>query len=321
MNVDSESSREASEVHAELHPTSPYSFPLALSYLATSPSSVLEEVDLDAGVCRRALRVDGADILLTLSDMGSVAAPRIALDVSADSITPTLMDAAVAHAKRVFLLDVDPSPFFAMAERDPVLDTLVRDLPGIRPLLVADPYEALIFAIVGQQVNIAFARRMKLALLEQFGRRVRFGGREMLLLPEPERIAELDPADLLALQFSRQKANYLIELSRLIARGELDLWAIGELPFEEGVKELVRHRGIGRWTAEYVLMRGLGERDCIPAGDLGLRKIIGLAYGLDHTASEAEVRELAESWAGWRGWAAFLWWLELQTNGLTRYAP
>ena len=307
-------------VSVELHPTSPYSFPLALSYLATSPSSVLEEVDLDQGVCRRALNIDGVDILLTLRDAGSVEAPGITLDISGDSVTPTVIDAAVAHVKRILLLDVDPYPFFAVAKRDPVLDTLVRELPGIRPLLVADPYEALIFAIVGQQVNIAFARRMKLALLEQFGRSVRFGVREMLLLPAPQRIAELDAADLLALQFSRQKASYLIELSRLISNGDLDLWAIGELPFEEGAKELVRHRGIGRWTAEYVLMRGLGARDSIPAGDLGLRKIIGFAYGLDHTASEAEVREIAESWAGWRGWAAFLWWLELQTNGFSRYA-
>ncbi|MGA7670720.1 MAG: hypothetical protein WBW04_09885 [Nitrolancea sp.] len=314
-------SQQSSRIQVELHPTAPYSFPLALSYLATSPSSVLEDVDLEQGVCRRALQIDGVDLLLTLRDSGSVEAPQITFGISGECVTPSLTDAAEAHVKRIFLLDVDPEPFFHVANRDPVLGALVDELPGIRPLLVADPYEALIFAIVGQQVNIAFARRMKLALLEQFGRRVRFGEREMLLLPEPERIAGLDPADLLALQFSRQKASYLIELSRLIASGALDLWAIGELPFDDGVAELVRHRGIGRWTAEYVLMRGLGARDSIPAGDLGLRKIIGLAYGLDHTASEAEVREIAQAWAGWRGWAAFLWWLELQTNGFSRYAP
>ena len=60
--------------------------------------------------------------------------------------------------------------------------------------------------------------------------------------------------------------------------------------------------------------------DSIPAGDLGLRKIIGLAYGLGRTATEPEVREIAEAWAGWRGWSAFLWWLELQTNNLSRFA-
>ncbi len=321
MMADAERSQRIDEVHDELHPSAPYSFRLALNYLATSPSSVLEEVDLERGVCRRAVRLAGVDLLLTLRDIGSVGSPRIALDIAAACLTSDLVTAAEAHVTRIFLLDVDPSPFFDVAKQDPVLGRLVHELPGIRPLLVADPYEALIFAIVGQQVNIAFARRMKQALLDQFGRRVCFRQHEMLMLPEPERIAALEPADLLALQFSRQKASYMIDLSRLIASGELDLWAVGELPFDDGVKELVRHRGIGRWTAEYVLMRGLGARDSIPAGDLGLRKIIGLAYGLGHTASEVEVREIAEPWSGWRGWAAFLWWLELQTNGFSRYAP
>ncbi len=282
---------------------------------------MLEEVDLEQGTYRRALRLDGADLILTLRATGIVTNPGIELRVGAQTLTPEIVESARRHVSRVFLLDVDPFPFFAVLERDPVLGSIARDLPGVRPLLVADPYEALIFAIVGQQVNIAFARRMKLALIERFGERVRIDDREVLMLPTPERIAALDPAELLALQFSRQKASYLLDLSQSIARGALDLTGIGALPFGEAVAELIRYRGVGRWTAEYVLMRGLGAADSIPAGDLGLRKIIGFAYGLDRTASEAEVREIAESWAGWRGWAAFLWWLELQTNDLSRFAP
>ncbi len=310
-----------SEATIELRPTASYSFQLALRYLASSPSSVLEEVDLDLGVCQRALSVDGADLLLMMRSTGSVEKPSIELRVRGDNVSPDLIEAARRHAIRIFLLDVDPAPFLSITERDPVLGQIVDGLPGIRPLLVADPYEALIFAIVGQQVNIAFARRMKLALIEKFGRLMYVGDREFRLLPEPERIAALEPPELIALQFSRQKASYLIELSRSIMSGDLDLWNLGELPCAEAIDELVRHRGIGRWTAEYVLMRGLGAADSIPAGDLGLRKIIGLAYGLGRTASEAEVRDIAEAWVGWRGWAAFLWWLELQTNNLNRFAP
>ncbi len=298
----------------------PYSFPLALRYLASSPSSVLEEVDLDQCVCQRALSIDRSDLLLMMRSTGSVEKPGIELRVRGDTLTPDLVEAARRHVIRMFQLDVDPAPFISITERDPVLGQIVRDLPGIRPLLVAEPYEALIFAIVGQQVNIAFARRMKIALIEKFGRRMHVDSREFRLLPEPGRIAALEPAELLALQFSRQKASYLIELSRSIVNGDLDLWSLGNLPCAEAIDELVRHRGIGRWTAEYVMMRGLGAADSIPAGDLGLRKIIGLAYGLGRTASEAEVRDIAEAWVGWRGWAAFLWWLELQTNNLSRFS-
>lgn len=300
----------------ELRPCPPYSFDLALAYLATSPSSVLEVVDLEARTYERALCLDGVDLLLTLRATGSVEAPKLQFRAIGDRLTPGLVERAQARIEQIFLLDVDPAPFLEIAEADPILERLVTAQPGIRPMLVADSYEALIFAIVGQQVNIAFARKMKLAWLQRFGRRESIGGVERLLLPSPERIAALDPAELLELQFSRQKASYTIGLSQAIVDGALDLEALGQLPLEEAVAEMTRHKGIGRWTAEYVLMRGLSAPDSIPAGDLGLRKIIGRAYGLDHTASEAEVRAIAEAWAGWRGWAAFLWWLELQTNGL-----
>lgn len=307
----------AEKATLELRPCPPYSFDLALAYLASSPSSVLEGVNLEARSYERALHIDGVDLLLKLRATGSTEAPSLQFSVVGDDLSPELVERARARINQIFLLDVDPTPFFDIAARDPILGRLVTSQPGIRPMLVADPYESLIFAIVGQQVNIAFARKMKLAWLERFGRRALIGGCERLLLPSPELIATLGPADLLELQFSRQKASYTIGLSQAIVNGDLNFEALGQLPLEEAVAEMTRHKGIGRWTAEYVLMRGLGGSDSIPAGDLGLRKIIGRAYGLDHTASEAEVREIAATWAGWRGWAAFLWWLELQTNGLS----
>ncbi len=311
----------AEQASVELRPTPPYSFRLALEYLDTSPSSVLEAVDIESGRYERALRIDGHDLLLTIQSVGSVDSPQLELTVTGERVSPALVDAARRRIEHIFLLDVDPSPFLRIARADPVLGQLLDERPGVRPLLVADPYEALIFAIVGQQVNVSFARRLKLALIERSGRRVQLAGRDRLLLPEPECIASLDPADLLARQFSRQKASYLIGLSQAIASGDLVLDDLGDLPLEEAIAELTRHRGIGRWTAEYVLMRGLGSPDSLPAADLGLRKVIGFAYGLGRNASEAEVREIAGAWAGWRGWAAFLWWLELQESGVSRYAP
>ena len=81
---------------------------------------------------------------------------------------------------------------------------------------------------------------------------------------------------------------------------------------EQAISELTKLRGLGRWTAEYLLMRGLGVQDSIPAADMGLRIAMGRAYGMGRNATEQEVRDLAENWAGWRGWAAFYWWHALQ---------
>jgi DNA-3-methyladenine glycosylase II len=138
-------------------------------------------------------------------------------------------------------------------------------------------------------------------------------GERYWLAPRPEEVAALDPAALRARhQFSAQKAAYVTGLARAVRDGELRFDELARLPHEEAIARLTRFKGVGRWTAEYLLMRGLGARDSLPAADLGLRAVIGEWYGLGRKATEAEVRAYGESWAGWRGWAAFYWWYAIQ---------
>jgi DNA-3-methyladenine glycosylase II len=168
--------------------------------------------------------------------------------------------------------------------------------------------------VIGQQINVTFARKLKLALVDLCGRNLHTATGTFALAPEPRAISSLDFEQLRARQFSRQKAAYVLELSQAVASGTLDLFKLGSLPFEEALAALTGFKGIGRWTAEYVLMRGLGTRDSLPAGDLGLRAIIGRWYGLGRHASESEVRHISEQWSGWRGWSAFYWYFCLQNK-------
>jgi 3-methyladenine DNA glycosylase/8-oxoguanine DNA glycosylase len=133
-------------------------------------------------------------------------------------------------------------------------------------------------------------------------------GHEYILTPGPEVVAELDDSDLLELQFSRQKARYILNLARQVTRGEFDLEELWELSPDQAMERLQGLVGIGRWTAEYVLLRALGQPDAIPAGDVALQQVIGRAYH-GRKATEAEVRVIAEAWAPWRGYAAMCWWL------------
>jgi DNA-3-methyladenine glycosylase II len=299
----------------ELKPKPPFDFPLALRYVATSPSAVLERASSD-GVYRRALRLAGQDILLVVRSLGTTEQPRLLFQVCGDhEVDDDVLKVAITTVRRTFSLDADVGEFLALAERDPIFGTLITCLHGIRPILIPDPFEALIWAVIGQQINVTFARKLKLALVELCGRHLSLPDEgDYLLSPEPHVIAALDSEQLRARQYSRQKASYVLELSRAVADGELDLSLIACLPYEEAIAAITRFRGAGRWTAEYVLMRGLGMRDSIPAGDLGLRAVIGRWYGLDRHASESEVRTLAERWAGWRGWAAFYWWFAIQNK-------
>jgi len=296
----------------ELRPTAPFDFAAALDYLRASPSAVLERVGEDDHSYRKALRLNGRDLLLTVRSIGAVASPRLTLTLAGRGLDAATATAARALVTRIFALDADPAPFLALAERDPVFGSLIHRYPGLRPVLIADPFEALIWAVLGQQITITFARTLKLRLVTLAGRSLTIDGTDYPLFPDPATLAALDPELLRAHQFSRQKASYVVSLAAAVRDGALDFARVRALPRDEAIAALTRFHGIGRWTAEYLLMRGLGDRDSIPAADVGLRAVIGRWYGLGRKASEAEVRAYADAWAGWRGWAAFHWWHALQ---------
>jgi DNA-3-methyladenine glycosylase II len=299
----------------ELVPVPPYDFSLALKYVATSPSAILEQVSGSDGVYRRAVTLMGQDVLLALRSIGTVVQPRLLLEIHcASSVDDVLENAAIGLVRRIFTLDDDVGEFAEVARRDPIFGALIQRLHGVRPILIPDPFEALIWAVIGQQINVTFARKLKLALVDLCGRQLDTATGAYALTPEPEAICTLDFQQLRARQFSRQKAAYVLNLSQAAADGTLDLFKLTSLPFAEALATLTRYKGVGRWTAEYVLMRGLGTRDSLPAGDLGLRAIIGRWYGFGRHATESEVRLIAEQWAGWRGWSAFYWWYALQVG-------
>jgi DNA-3-methyladenine glycosylase II len=206
----------------------------------------------------------------------------------------------------------DLSGLDAVVAADPVFAAVAGRCRGLRPVLIPDLFETIVWAILGQQITVAFAAKCKRALVGRYGERAAVDGRTHQFFPRPEVLAEAREAELAALQLSRQKIRYVTGIAREVARGGLDLDALRKMEAEEVLERLQSIVGIGRWTAEYVLLRGLGHRDAIPAADGGLRRVIGRAYGLGRNATEEEVRRYAEAWRGWRGFAAFYWWFTLQ---------
>jgi DNA-3-methyladenine glycosylase II len=299
----------APEAVAVLAPTPPFDLQLALRYLGRSPVEPLDVV-VD-GCYRRAVRLGGRPALLDVRSVGTVEAPSIEVRVLEPCDPGLLLSRAERLIARCFRVDEDPRDLDRVAAADPVFGALLARLRGARAILMPSPFEALIWAILGQQINIGFAYKLKRALVERFGEQIEHEGRSYRLFPEPARLAAATPAELRAIQFSRQKAEYVRFLSQLAADRGIDWELLRAMPTEEAIDELATLRGVGRWTAEYVCMRGLGHRDVIPAADLGLRAAVGRAYGLERTATEAELRALAERWAGWRSHAAFCWWYTL----------
>jgi len=170
-------------------------------------------------------------------------------------------------------LEFDLPPFYAWAAEQPVLAELVPRLAGFRPPLAPDPFESLVTSITAQQVSLFAAFAIRNRMIERFGA----GGTLARGFPTRERIAQAEPDELVALGFSRRKAEYAVGL----ARDPIDLDELAGLGDEEVRACIVAVRGLGPWTAEWFLARHLARPRAWPAGDLGLRKAAEVLYGLD----------------------------------------
>lgn len=210
---------------------------------------------------------------------------------------------------RMLGLHQDPASFERAASKDPALGRLTQARPGLRVPLTADVWEALVWAILGQQVNLAFAYALRRALVARCGEPAPLGLRSH---PRPERLAALGVEDLTELRLSRAKAECLLRVARAVSEGGLDLEGMPAGPATSAAAQLQAIKGIGPWTAQYVLMRGCGFADCVPIGDAGLTSALQRQLELDHRPGPSETAALLAPFAPHRSLAVFHLWASLK---------
>ena len=282
----------------------PFRFDFALRYLARSTDEVLDVVT--DGAHRRALVGRTGPLLIELRAAAVDGAPGVEAALLSGELRA---DELASIARRMYRLVDDRA---ALPADEPLAAELLAAFRGLPLVQSGSPFEALSWAILGQQINIAFAYRLKRRFVEQYGAPLEYQGRTYYAFPDPERVALLSHEEhLLPIQFSRQKSRYVIALAQAICSGSLDLDAIALMEDDEALARLQEQVGVGRWTAEYALLRGYGRRDLIPAGDAGLKAVVGVHLGLPGHATELQVRELAEGWRPYRGELAFMVWFAL----------
>jgi DNA-3-methyladenine glycosylase II len=187
-----------------------------------------------------------------------------------------------------------PADFQRLVTEDPVVAALDSRFPGNRQIRQLDVFTALIRCISTQQVNLRWAVTTRRRLAETFGRRYEIDGQTVYAL-DPELLAQADPSQIRALQFTTSKSVSIVATARAMVDGGLHLKDLQDLDDEVVIERLVKIRGIGPWSAEWVLARTLG-RPRVVAGDLGVRKAVGLAYLGTPEVSEPEVRRLTSHW-------------------------
>jgi DNA-3-methyladenine glycosylase II len=168
-----------------------------------------------------------------------------------------------------------------------------------------DHYGSLVRTITGQQLSVLAARAIYGRLTD------RFGGRP----PTPEEILADEPEELRAAAgLSRAKVSYLRSLAEHVLSGDLELARLDDLPDEEVIAELVAVKGLGLWTAQMFLMFHLDRPDVLPTGDLGIRRAIERAYGLDGLPDPATMERIAEPWRPYRTLACRYLWRSLDNE-------
>jgi DNA-3-methyladenine glycosylase II len=250
----------------------------------------------------RAVKVDGRLHGYELRWSGTADEPRLTITVP-DSRSSRVAEAATTQVSRLLFLHADLPGFYRMAKSDPALKTLIVPLYGMRPTLAPTPFEMLVGAITAQQVNLTFAFAIRSRLVQRFGRPVVVGGQTVYAFPEPAALARSTVKELRAMQLSERKAEYLIDLARLVVSGGLDFDRLQMLSNAEVIGALTAVRGLGLWTAEWFLVRALGRGDVCPAGDLAVRKAFEQFYGRGRSLSDRAIRRRAHRWGPYQNLA------------------
>lgn len=291
-------------------PRSPYSFDLTVARFRRFAS---ENVDLVVGKQYHRLLTAGRQLALaTVTDGGTSAKPRLTVELHSSSRAALKQAEFHAQLRHILCTDFDIRPFYRLARQDEMLAPLVKRFCGLRITSSPTLFEALVMAVLSQQVNLTFAYSIKKELVEAFGRKWRYKGWTYYAFPEPERFAGQSLETLRGFRLSHAKAGTLIRLGEAFASRALQQSEIAQLSDEAAIEALIQLKGIGRWSAETALMRGLARSDAFPGGDLGVVKYLAQGMlGKKEKATETEMRAFAERWRPYRGLALAYCYAEL----------
>ena len=294
-----------------LQPAPPFDFELTAGYHTYFQGRSGAD-NLDGGEYRRLLDLDRRLALASVRSIGSVDAPELALELRGNGLADADGKLSAEQIRWLLGAGQELAPFYVLAESDPALGGLARQFRGLHLPRTATMFEALTLAILGQQISASVARMMRTLLIERFGARAEFDGVTYYAFPRPEAILSSSPEELRGLKLTRRKAEYV----HGIAAAALEPgWAeLPELPDDEIVRRLTALRGVGNWTAQWALVRGLARPDALPLGDLALRRGVSRLWRDGDQVTDADVEELAERWRPWRSYTTAYLFAAMRTG-------
>lgn len=255
------------------------------------------------GRIRKAVMLERVPVMFDVSIRDGVA--ECVVDAE-DREPEALLDQAREALTGMLGLRIDPMPFMKAARKDALLGPVVARMPGLRIVQSASVFEALTWAIIGQQINLPFAIALRRTFIQLAGRR---HARGLLCYPEAADVARLELDQLTSRKFSGAKAETLLRLARLVDAGELSL--APDADPGAAAEALLQVKGIGPWTVNYTLLRGYGYPDCSLHGDVAIRTAFQRLLGETDKPTIPRTEQLLARYQPHRTMAAAYLWASL----------
>ena len=276
-----------------------------MSFLKRSPREILHRIEEETVV--KAIYVDDEIVAFRIRHQQD----SLEIEFLTRKVSTSIKQKVSDYVREWFDLETDLKPFYAMARKDDLLKGLVRKDYGYRIIGQPDLFESIIWAVLGQQINLQFAYTLKQRFVEQFGGSTEIKNQKYFLFPSPEVVAQITADQLLPLQFSRQKTTYVIGIAQAFAEGRLSKQKLTSLSLEEAKEELIKIKGIGNWTANYALMKTFRHPDAFPLEDAGVHNAIKNLMNLKSKPSLDRVKKIYKKYEGWEAYVTLYLWKSL----------
>jgi DNA-3-methyladenine glycosylase II len=241
----------------------------------------------------------GKPAVVAVRQSGTVTSPLLEVAITAPNTSKGLAEEAIDALGTTLGLNIDMAGFYTLAASDKILGPLAQRFMGIKPPSFPTVFEGMVNAVACQQLTLTFGIQLLNRLVSAFGLHGSLEAETPTTFPRPEEIAAVEPAAFRALGFSYRKGRTLIELAQTACAGNLEKLKL--LDDESALRFLCSLRGLGRWSAEYILLRALGRTNIFPGDDVGAQKNLQRWLKLPAPPGHQEIRRLLARWHPYAG--------------------
>ena len=298
---------------ATIHPVAPFDFELTAGYHTYFQSRYGTDT-MEDGVYRRLIDLGDKLVLASVRSSGTVDAPELALELQGPGLSAENVGLATDRVSWLLGVDQDLAPFYELGRADEAMAGLVDEFYGLHLPHTATVFEALVLAVLGQQISTSVARIIRTLLIETFGPSAEFDGETYYAFPRPESILASSPAELHTMKLTQRKSEYVHGLAGSTLDTAVGLERLDELTDREIVEKLTALRGVGLWTAQWALIRAVGRPDALPLGDLALRRVVSRLFMDGADVTDGQVEEIAQRWSPYRTFATVYLFSALRTG-------